>query len=133
MKKTFHFLRSLAYLAVILLIIIFVSACATGGKTFSSSEMAVVTYEGVALSLNTVKAYIKGREVSGQLKGEELDGVIAQWETARKLFIEAGEALKMFIAAKDVFAQQEKLEVYNALLQKAAFELGKLDYLKGGT
>jgi hypothetical protein len=133
MKKTFHISRSMAGLAVILLMIIFVSSCATGGKPVLSGETAVVTYEGVALGLNTVKAYIKGKEVSGQLKGEELDGVIAQWEEARKLFIEAGEALKMSIAAKDLLTQQRKLEAYNTLLQKAAFELGKLDYLKGGT
>jgi len=34
----------------------------------SSSETAVLTYEGVALGLNTAKAFIKGREVSGQLR-----------------------------------------------------------------
>ena len=58
--------------------------------------------------------------------------MILQWEQARQLFLQAGEALKASIAAQDPTTQQQKMEAYNALLQKSAFELGKLNYLKGG-
>jgi hypothetical protein len=130
MKKWNHFSRGLVTIYLILTLLIFLSACATTPMT--AQETVVVSYEGVALGLNATKAFIKGREVSGQLKGAELDKVILQWEQARQLFLQAGDALKASIAAQDPATQQQKMEAYNALLQKAAFELGKLNYLKGG-
>ena len=133
MKKWNYFSSGLVALYLVLTFLIFLSSCAGTGKPMSSSETAVLTYEGVALGLNTAKAFIKGREISGKLKGEELDKVIAQWEAARKLFLDAGEALKLSIGVADPVTQAQKMTAYNSLLQKAAFELGKLDYLKGGT
>jgi hypothetical protein len=132
MKKWNYFSSGLVALYVVLTFLIFLSSCAGIGKPMAASETAVVTYEGVALGLNAMKAFIKGREISGQLKGEDLDKVIGQWEQARQLFLQAGETLKASIAAQEPATQQQKIEAYNALLQKAAFELGKLDYLKGG-
>lgn len=133
MKKWNYFSSGLVALYIVLTFLFFLSSCAGMGKPMSASETAVVTYEGVALGLNTAKAFIKGREVSSQLKGEELDKVIAQWEAARVLFVQAGDALKLSLAAKDPVTERQKMDTYNILLQKAAFELGKLDYLKGGT
>ena len=133
MKKWNYFSCGMVALYVVLIFLIFLSSCAGMRNPRSASETAVVTYESVALGLNTAKAFIKGKEVSGQLKGEELDKVVAQWETARVLFIQAGDALKLSLAAKDPVAERQKMDAYNVLLQKAAFELGKLDYLKGGT
>ena len=132
MKKWNYFSSGLVAVYLILTFLIFFSSCAGTGKPMSASETAVLTYEGVALGLNTAKAFIKGREVSGQLKGEELDKAVAQWETARVFFIQAGDALKLSLAAKDPITERQKMDAYNVLLQKAAFELGKLDYLKGG-
>jgi hypothetical protein len=130
MKEWNCFSKGLVALYLGLALLIFLSACATTPMT--GQETVVVSYEGVALGLNATKAFIKGREVSGQLKGAELDKVILQWEQARQLFLQAGDALKASIAAQDPATQQQKMEAYNALLQKAAFELGKLNYLKGG-
>jgi hypothetical protein len=128
-KHSFFSQGRLAFIGVLALFV-FISSCATA--PMNAREQTVVSYEGVALGLNAAKAFIKGREVSGQLKGEELDRTILQWEQARQLFLQAGEALKASIAAQDSTTQSRKMEAYNSLLQKAAFELGKLDYLKGG-
>jgi hypothetical protein len=130
MKKWNCFSKELVAIYLVLTMLIFLSACATAPMT--APETGVVSYEGVALGLNATKAFIKGREVSGQLKGAELDKVILQWEQARQLFLQAGDALKASIAAQDPTTQHQKMEAYNALLQKSAFELGKLNYLKGG-
>ena len=131
-----YFSGSLAALFVIIAIFMFLASCGTmtgtQGTPASSQEVVVATYEDVALGLNAVKGFIKGREVSKQLEGADLDEAIAQWEQARKLHFEAGEALKASIAARDMPTQQQKMEAYNALLQKASFELGKLNYLKTG-
>ena len=130
MRKNHYFSGGIAVLIAVLALFILVSSCATTPMT--TREQVVVSYEAVALGLNATKAFIKGREVSGQLKGAELDKAILQWEQARQLFLQGGEALKASIAAQDPTSQQQKMEAYNALLQKAALELGKLDYLKGG-
>ena len=42
----------------------------------------------------------------------------------------ASGALKDAVAAKDPPTQEQKMALYNQLLQQAAFELGKLDCLK---
>ena len=131
-----YFSGSLAALFVIIAISLVLFSCGTmtgtRGTSTSSLEVTVATYEDVALGLNAVKGYIKGQEITGQLQGADLDKAVAQWEMARQLFIQSGESLKASVAARDLLTQQQRLEAYNALLQKAALELGKLNYLKGG-
>ena len=137
-KKWNYFSGGLVALFVVAAVFIFISSCApvvTSTRTSTpaltpTQEGIAVTYEGVALSLNMVKGYIKGQEVSGKLTGQALDDVIAKYENARQGFLKAGEAIKDAVAAKDPPTQEQKMALYNQLLQQAAFELGKLDYLK---
>jgi hypothetical protein len=139
MKKQWNFLSGgLVALFIVTAIFIFISSCtpvvtnpgsATAELTPVQEGMAV-TYEGVALTLNMIKGYIKGQEVSGQLQGQALDDVIDKWEKARQVFLKAGDAIKEAIAAKDPPTQELKMALYNKLLEQAAFELGKLEYLK---
>jgi len=141
MKRKWNFFSGgLVALFIVTALFVFVSSCgwvgvkqgSTGTELTPVQEGIAVTYEGVALGLNMVKGYIKGQEVSGKLQGQALDDVIAKWENARQLFLKAGDEIKESIAAKDPPTQEQKMALYNSLLQKAAFELGKLDYLKTG-
>jgi hypothetical protein len=108
------------------------SGCATTGSTLPAAQTATVTYEMVGLGLNTVKAFIKGQEVSGQLTGAALDERVNQFNTAQKFYVGAGDAIIASITAKDPATQAQKMQAYNDLLQKAALELGKLQAWKGG-
>ena len=123
--------HGLATIGVYVLALLLLSGCAggllgTSGDSTTAPEVIVTTYESVALSLNTVKMFIKGQEVSGKLTGVALDSQIAQWEQARQLFLQAGDALKASISATTPAAQNERMAAYNALLQKAAYEIGKM-------
>jgi hypothetical protein len=124
-------MKRLAVLFMALFLAVAPMGCAGGlfgssGTSTTAPEVIVTTYESVALSLNTVKMYIKGQEVAGKLKGAELDAKVAQWEQARQLFLQAGDALKASIAATTPASQNERMQAYNSLLQKAAFEIGKM-------
>jgi len=139
MKSKWNFFSGgLVILFIASAFLIFLSSCGwvgirqadSGAELTSTQEGMAATYEGVALSLNMAKGYLKGQEVSGRLQGRALDDVIAKWENARQLFLEAGDAIKESIAAKDPPTQEQKMALYNKLLQQAAFEIGKLNYLK---
>ena len=124
-------------LSIVFILSLFIlSGCAgifgQSGTSTTGPEIVATTYEGIALGLNGMKAYIKGQEISKQLTGLALDEKIAQWETARKLFIAAGDALKESLTAPTPEMQNQKIKTYNDLIQKAALELGKLEKWKGG-
>jgi hypothetical protein len=137
-KKWNYFSGGLVALFIVVAVFIFISSCAppvtnpgsTTPALTPTQEGIAVTYEGVAFSLNMVKGYIKGQEISGKLQGQALDDVIAKWEKARQMFLSAGDTIKEAVAAKDPPTQEQKMALYNQMLQQAAFELGKLDYLK---
>jgi len=125
-------MRRIGIYLLALFLMVSVAGCAgglfgTSGTSTTAPEVIVTTYESVALSLNTVKMFMKGQEVAGKLTGVALDAKIAQWEAARQLFLQAGDALKASISATTPTSQAERMQAYNALLQKAAFEIGKME------
>jgi hypothetical protein len=114
------------------LVIAFFALCLTGCPGISGvnqtqvQEASVASYEGVALSLNLAKGFIKGKELSGQLKGAELDAVILKWEQARTLFLQAGDALAASIVAPTPTDRAAQVQKYNVLLMKAGQMAGEI-------
>ena len=106
--------------------------CAGTSPQISTQETQVWTYETVAIALNGVKGFIKGQELSGALKGAELDAKIAQWELARQIFLKAGDALKESILAQTPAEQGTKMKSYNDMVQQAGQQIGQLQVWQKG-
>lgn len=119
----------LFYWLLLFLFIVSCNATTGGSKPVGVSETSVLTYEMVALSLNTAKGYIKGQELSGALKGAELDAAIAKWEMGRKLFLQAGDTLAQSINSTTEAERKSKMQLYNQMLQQAGQIAGQF---KGG-
>ncbi len=110
----------------IMLVMMFLSACAWFQNPVGKTETIVISYETLAtVAFPTVLAYLQQREKNGSLAGDALAQAKKQYTQARQLAIQAGDMLKAGISG-----QSTSFALVPSLLRQAAIILANLS---GGT
>jgi len=89
-------------------------------------------YEDIGFTLQTVQITLSAMEINGTLAGDKLVSAKKSYNDARKLYLDAGEALKFYVSAKTLDDALSAREKYRTALAGISTILITLTSIYGG-